>query len=154
VYAFDPAAGTYGFATFLSSSGTWTGATNAVNARLQPGNGVFLQIPAAATLPQTLTFVGNVLVGTNSTGIASGYQIAGSKLPMAGALKTGLGYAPANLDRVYQWNNLSQSYSAAKTFLSSSGTWTPSEPVISVGEGFWLQGHPGSAWTQIYTNTP
>lgn len=154
VYAFNSGSGSYVSATYSSSSATWLGGAN-VAAAMQPGAGFFIQIPASATLPQTLTLVGNVLVGTNSTQIAPAYQILGSKLPVGGGLVSALGYAPANLDKTYQWVPASQTYGSAHTYSAGTSTWLGGgEPTLNVGEGFWLLGHAGSAWTQVLTNTP
>jgi hypothetical protein len=153
VYAYNKNTQGYVFATYLAGTATWANAAN-VNPLIQPGDGFFLQIPAAAAYPQTVTMVGNVLGGTNTYSIFNGYQIIGSKLPIGGGLQTALNYTPVNSDRVYQWFPASQTYSSPKTYLSSSSTWIGGQPQITVGEGFWLQGHVGSAWTQIYTNAP
>lgn len=153
VYAFDPASGTYATATFLSASASWSGGTAAVNAALSLGRGVFVQIPAAAS-PVTVTVVGQVPQGTLNTPVPNNntYAIVSSQVPQAGLVQTELGYAPANLDRVYRYNSAAQNYGAASTYLSGSGTWSGGgQPNVTVGESFWLQGHAGSLWTRNFT---
>jgi hypothetical protein len=120
-----------------------------VNARLQPGQGVFLQIPASATLPQTVTVVGEVKQGALTTPVGAYYQILASQVPQAGTIQTALGYTPATLDRTYQWLPLSQAYGAPKTF--AGGAWQGGEPSLAVGEALFLQGHAGSAWNRNFT---
>jgi hypothetical protein len=148
VYAFDPVAGAYSFATLVG--GAWSGANlAAVNARLQPGQGVFLQIPASATLPQTVTVVGEVRQGALSTPVGAYYQILASQVPQAGLIQTDLGYAPVALDRTYQWLPVAQAYGSPRTF--AAGTWSGGQPSLAVGEALFLQGHAGSAWNRNFT---
>jgi hypothetical protein len=151
VYAFDPASGTYATATFLSATASWSGGTAAVNAALSLGKGVFVSIPSAAA-PVTVTVVGQVPQGTLTTPLnTSGYAIVSSQVPQGGLIQTDLGLTPANLDRVYRFNSVAQTYGAASTYLSGSGTWSGAgQPNVSVGESFWLQGHAGSAWTRTF----
>jgi hypothetical protein len=151
VYAFDPANG-YSFVTYLSSSGTWTGSgLAAVNAACQPGGALFIQIPASASYPQTVTLVGTVLQGSLTNKLASGlYQQVSSKVPMAGGLQTVLDYTPDNLDRVYQWLPASQTYGSAHTYLTGSGTWTAGEPTLQVGESVFLLSHANSVWVNNF----
>jgi len=151
VYAFDPNAGTYANATFLSSSSTWSGNPAAVNAALSLGRGVFVQVPAAAA-PFTVTIVGQVPQGALTTSLnTAGYAIVSSQVPQGGLVQTDLGLSPANLDRIYRFNTAGQAYGAASTYLSSSGTWSGGQPNVPVGEAFWLQGHAGSAWVRNFT---
>jgi hypothetical protein len=151
IYAFDPVAGSFSFATFTAGTLTWIGAVSAVNAALSPGQGVWVQIPASAS-PQTVTVVGEVKQGTLTTPVGSYYQILASQVPQVGGIQTALGYTPANLDRVYRWLPGIQNYDAARTYLSASGTWSGGgEPSVGVGESFWIQGHAGSAWTRNFT---
>jgi hypothetical protein len=153
VYAFWNTTGSYSNSTYLTSTKQW-GGSNGVRVAMNPGNGFFLQIPATAVLPQTLTTVGNVLVGTNSVFLNVGnFQIVGSALPIGGSLKTNLTYNAANLDKVYQWQAGAQTY-AAKTYLTATGRWGGGDVFPKVGEAFWLQSHSGATWTQILTNAP
>ena len=148
-YAFP--GGAYVSATFSAGSGTWIGNVAAANAALQPGGGVFVQIPASASYPQNVTLVGNVLQGSLSTTVAPIYQIISSKVPQAGLIKTDLGLAPANLDKVYQWNSGIQNYGSGKTYSAGGGTWLGGEPNVAVGESFFLLGHAGSLWNRNFT---
>ena len=148
VYAFDPVAGAYSFATLIG--GNWSGANlAAVNAKLQPGQGVFVQIPGSATLPQTLTVVGEVRQGALSTPVGAYYQILASQVPQAGLIQTDLGYTHVALDRTYQWIPTAQAYGSPRTF--AAGVWNGGQPSLAVGEALFLQGHAGSAWNRNFT---
>jgi hypothetical protein len=155
IYAFWNTTGSYSNSTYIASSRIWS-SSNAVKVAMQPGNGFFLQIPATAVLPQTLTTVGNVLIGTNNVFLNVGnYQIAGSSVPIGGSLKTNLTYNAANTDTIYQWQPGSQSYTGGKhVYVASSGRWSTGDAFIKVGEGFWLLSHSGAAWSQVLTNSP
>jgi hypothetical protein len=150
VYTFDPIGATYNFATLIA--GNWSAANiAAVNKGLQPGQGAFVSIPGSASYPQTVTFVGNVMQGSLNTAIGSYYQIVSSQVPQSGGIQTDLTYAPANLDRVYQWLGQAgqQGYGLAHTYVA--GTWGNGEPQVGVGEAVFLQGHGGSAWARSFT---
>jgi hypothetical protein len=122
-----------------------------VNANLQPGYGVFVQIPNSAVLPQNITLVGNVLQGTLTTPIAAAYQVVSSQVPQSGLIQTGLGLAPASTDKVFSWLPLAQNYASAKTYNAGTGTWLGGEPSVQVGEAVVLLGHAGSAWSRNFT---
>jgi hypothetical protein len=148
VYTFDPVAGAYNFATLLG--GNWSGANlAAVNRGLQPGQGVFVQIPASATLPQTVTVVGEVRQGTLATPVGAFYQILASQVPQVVGIQSDLGFAPVATDRVFQWLPVAQAYGSPKTF--AAGNWIGGQPTNSVGEAVFVQGHAGSAWTRSFT---
>jgi len=154
VYGYNPATGTYGIATYLSSTTAWSGGQPNVNNALNPGKGVWVQIPAGSgsPTPVPLTLVGNVVEGTNTLPIRPGFQIMSIIPPISTGLKTGMGLVPSNLDRVYLFNPISKSYSI-RTYLTSTGNWsgTGGEPVPAVGEAFWLQATATNNWTQAFT---
>jgi len=147
VYSFDPVAGTYGIATYSSSTKSWLGAVAAANAALAPGKGVFVQLPAGAT-PQTLTLVGNVVQGSQTIPIAAGFQILSSVAPISGGVKTALGYNPTVLDKFYTYNAVSGLY-VIHTW--SGSIWGGGEPVPAVGEAMFLNAKSANSWTQSFT---
>lgn len=148
VYTFDPIAVNYNFAALIG--GNWSaGNMAAVVKGVQPGQGVFVQIPAAASYPQTLTLVGNVMQGNLNTPVGSYYQILSSQVPQSGGISTALNFTGANLDRVYQWLPGTQTYGPFRAFIA--GNWSPVEPTLAVGEAAFVQGHAGSAWSRSFT---
>jgi len=142
--------------TYLSGTHTFTGTTNVVNAALQPGYGVFVQIPPLPAVAPKLTVVGNVL-GTNGvtntfhTAYPTGLSILASKVPVSGGVSTNLGFVPAaNLDSIQQWNPAAQGYFAKHSWLSGSSSWTGGQPTPAVGEAFFFSAHVASNWTQNF----
>jgi len=141
--------------TYIAGTHSFTGPTNTVNIALQPGFGVFVQVPNAATAP-SLTLVGNVLgttgvTNTFHTAYGTGFTILASKVPVSGGVTTNLGLVPAaNLDSLQQWNPATQSYAPKHTWLSGSSSWTGGQPVPNVGEAFFFNAHVASNWTQSF----
>jgi len=84
IYAFNPATGGYAILTWSGSSWIGTAAKPAVNAALAPGQGVFVNNNSAN--PLTLTLVGQVNQGTNTTPLVAGLQIVSSIPPISAGL--------------------------------------------------------------------
>jgi len=74
-----------------------------------------------------------------------------SKVPLSGGLQTTLLYTPQKGDTVYQYVT---SWATATTYSTKTGNWSPSEPQLALGEGFFLAPTNGPAiasWTQNFT---
>ena len=152
VYGYSSASGTFGIATYASSSGNWVGGQPNVNNALSPGGGVWVQIPGTSGTPTplTLTEVGNVVQGSHDLAVATGFQILSLIPPVSATVKTAFGYPAANLDKIYQYNAVTRAFTI-HTFAASSGVWTAGEPTPAVGEAFWLQSTSAKTWTQSFT---
>jgi len=143
-------------ATYSSAAHAWGGNTNAANVVMQPGQGFFLQIPAAATLPVNLTVVGNVL-GTNgvtntfTTAYPVGFSIIAPKVPLAGGITTALGLNATNGDFVFQFNPATQGYGAKHTWSSAASAWSAGQPTNAVGGGLMYNGKTGGNWVQNFS---
>jgi hypothetical protein len=116
------------------------------NATLNPGEGAFFKSPAATTL----TFVGEVLQGnlTNSLPI-NALAMRSSMVPQAGTA-TALAIPAEAGDFLYKYAG---SYSAY-FFDVDDLVWTPSEPSLNVGEGFFYKKAPAgtkSQWIRNFT---
>jgi len=137
-----------GFNGFYSfNRGAWSAGAN--TATLNPGEGIFLQVPANTNF----TFVGQVLQGSQTNQfIAPGYTLLGSKIPLSGAIQTTLQYIPANGDAVYLYDQtLNAGQGGYNSFLfSTRGGWSPSQPNIAPGVGFFLN-TTQSSWVQNFT---
>jgi hypothetical protein len=158
VYRFN-ADQTYTVATRLP-----TGTFNS-NIVMNPGEGFFFQLPAAAA-PLNITFVGEVPQGSLSNPlIPGGYQIRSSQVPQAlplGRPNSAAGVQtlnfPANVgDIVFRFNGTYTSFSYRQLGMNPAA-WTgagavPDGPVINVGEGFFLFKAAGSpnAWTRTFS---
>jgi hypothetical protein len=130
----------YNIAEYFTSSG-WSGVTPAVTAGLQPGTGFFLKVPAATNI----TLVGNVITGTNTYPVISGYNILAPSAPVAGTLDTTNNFKPNNKDIVDVWNG--SGYNIYEYF--TSGGWSPSDPQLVVGQAIFLKSTTSTNWTQI-----
>jgi hypothetical protein len=130
------------FAPYQKRSTGWTG-TGASTAKLDPGVGFFIENKTGAEL--TVTFVGEVVQGTVSTTYPAGYSLLGSKIPQAGKVETDLKLAAVNGDVVQQLVNGAYVPSTRR-----ATTWTPSEPTIEVGNGFFLSAKTGGTWTRTF----
>jgi len=102
------------------------GAWDAPAMSLAPGEGFFINVPAATTI----TLIGEVSL-SNSKALAAGYNLL--SVPVADAAAGGL--VATEGDVVYQWTG---SGFAAKEYVD--GAWAPSAPTVKVGEGFFLKG--------------
>jgi len=135
----------------------FNGATAEPNYSINPGESVFY-LPAAS---QTVTEVGVALTGTlkNSYFPAAGkIALLGSVSPIGGGLTSVLGYEPNLGDNVYVYG--SGAYNVYSYIAKGSGhpvvyvtNWfngaTAGEPVINVGQGFWLQSAAANSWTEV-----
>lgn len=133
--------------TFITGVGWIPGAVE-----LLPGEGFFLAVDnAVAPNPTTVTFVGEVPQGNLSTPVPNGYSIKASPVPQEGGVTGVLGLTPVSESQIFTWNVVNQSYNDPYTYIQDVG-WIPSDPVIPVGEGFFLL-NPGGAfnWTRNFT---
>ncbi len=142
----------------LAKSKTGVVAWNATNT-LAPGEGAWVNVPTGGLTgtSSNLTTVGQVdqgaLVNTHVPA-AGGYSLVSSMIPLAGGLQTVLGYSnPQVGDQVYQWSITQGKYVINSFTKSKTGVlaWTPAEPSIAVGEGFWLNSQAGGVWSNYFT---
>jgi hypothetical protein len=119
---------------------------------LNPGEAVFYQ-PALA---RTLTFVGEVLQGQLSNTLPLGTKVMRSSMvPQQGLVSTDLGVPFFNGDQLFTYNT-AQNGGGYVTYLYSTddGQWDPSEPTMSVGQGFFYRKAAGANnpnWVRNFT---
>jgi len=113
-----------------------------VTMTLVPGQGFFVNAPSQFTN----TFVGEVMQGSLTNSFPAGFSLLGSQVPQAGGLQTALGYNPVAGDTVYTFNGTTYN-----TITFGRAGWTPAEPSISVGQGFFLNSAAGGLWTRTFT---
>jgi hypothetical protein len=133
--------------TFISDNFAGKGANPPTwgnpNLNLGPGLGYYIYNPSNFVI--NITYVGTVLQGnlTNTVfGTTGNYSMLGSLVPVAGRIQTDLGYQPSGGDVVEIWNQaLSGGLGNFNTYNFSAKThaWTPLEPTIQVGQGFFLE---------------
>jgi len=127
----------------LLASGKWSLNNSVVSNAMNPGAGFFINVAA----PTNVTFVGNVITGTNVYPVVAGYQVVSPSAPVTGAISGagGLGYVPSKNDQVLVWNG--GSYTTHKYLTTSwSGGGTPT---FTVGQAVFLDAVNNTNWTQI-----
>jgi hypothetical protein len=141
VYKFDPATG---YAIYTLDFGSW-GAGDIVE--VTPGEGWWLRNPGTSNL--TVTLVGEVPQGSLTTTLVEGFNLVSSQVPQAGLVSTDLGLPAGEGDAVYVFSPAT-GYSISTV---DFGAWSPSEPSVEVGEGFWVRVAPGNAgdWTRDFS---
>ena len=120
---------TYEFLGFL---GVWS-----PNGSLpfNPGGGAFINNKGTTNIIATI--VGDVPQGTNSNVIIpSNFSIGSSTVPVAGNLIAAMGFPSNDGDQVFKWNGSSYDTYEYLGFLSA---WSPSEPLVKVGESFFIK---------------
>lgn len=128
---------------------TWNGSGWGGNGSvtLNPGEGAFLVNPSSNSIP--ITFVGLVREGSLTLSLTGGQSFIGSMLPKAGYLQTALGYNPNRGDTVFLWNGSSWS---SYLYFRQLNSWTPNEPVLNVGEGFFIKPSTNNVWRENYSS--
>jgi hypothetical protein len=122
---------------------TWSSAANAnVVKSQQPGNGFFIYVPT----PTNVTFVGNVIQGTNSYPVIAGYQIVSSSSPVAGRLEEDLLYTPTLGDVAEVWTGSTFKLHTFNGGVSWSGG---GDPNLTVGAALFLNSASNTNWTQV-----
>jgi hypothetical protein len=163
ILAWNPATQTfYSCQWSYSSKHGWgyNGGINNINAALNPGGAVFVDNPSGSNA--SVTLVGHVLQGTIDIPLTPGLEVTVSDpVPLSGGLQTDLGYQPNtnninNMDSVFLWNPVARSF-IEYTYLHSNRhgwNWTPSDPQISVGQGFFLTPGQTTSWQVNYNVCP
>jgi len=128
-------------ATYSTSGGWSTTSDKFVNGSLQPGVGFFIKTKASTNV----TFVGNVLIGTNTTPVVAGISLLSPTVPVAGTLDTTNGFPIANNNTVNVFNGTGFN---SFTF-SASGGWSPSDPQLAVGQAVFVNVKKSTNWTEV-----
>jgi hypothetical protein len=131
-----------GFSQSILSSGHWTLNNAIVTNAVNPGKGFFVNIPGSVAT--NVTFVGNVITGTNTYPIAAGYQIVSPSGPVAGTIDSTNGYVPSKLDKILVWNG-----SGYAQHIYGGSSWTGGDPQLIVGQSVFLDAVNNTNWTQI-----
>jgi hypothetical protein len=120
---------------------------------LAPGTGFFLNNGGASFVN---TYTGSVAVNVSATGtnqLASGFNLSGSLLPIAGGFTTALNFNPPDGTLLYIYNagNWNTAVIYSGTYYDPS-TFAPlPEPQATVGQGVFINTGSSTAWTQTMT---
>jgi hypothetical protein len=124
---------------------------------INAGQGFFISDPSDTNL----TVTGNVLSGnvTNAYVLPSGtYALVGAQIPYGGDIGTNLNYTPNTGDSILTWGgNGFNTYIYESPKKGSPVAWQllgtgAQDPVISVGQGFFLDPAANTTWVETYTN--
>ena len=144
---------TYDLSTYEEAapgSGSWSNP----NLSLAPGEGMFLKNNASSNI--VVTFVGEVLQGNLSTPLPAGYEIRSSKVPQTGRVTTDLLLPAQDGDQLFKWNGSGGTFDIY-TFEDpgAGGSWSGpgGEPMINVGESFFVRKNASANWTRTF-NVP
>ncbi len=114
---------------------------------LHPGEGAVLQ--TGGTL--ALRFVGQVR-DAFLIPLPHGMAIRSSPVPQSGGITSALAYPGTHLgDQVSQMTDASGTYATYSWNLSA---WTPSEPIIGIGESFWSNKVNEESWKRVFWTWP
>jgi len=111
---------------------------------LSPGEGFLI----SAEAPPSANFIGDVVEGALTNKLPAGLSLCSSIVPRPGPITSALGFPAEEGDTLYQFDLLTQLY---RTHTYFGGTWQPSEPVIGVGEGFWLELGRAKDWVTFFS---
>lgn len=140
-YKFNPGAG-YQTITFDELDGAWTPTGNI---SLAPGEGGFFLNNSGG--PLTLTFVGEVMQGTLNNPLPLGFSIKSSMVPQTADANV-LGIPGLDGDQIFKF--VSGAGYSTFTYDILDGNWTPSVPVINVGEAFFINKTAAETWTRVF----
>lgn len=138
VFKFNPSTG-----SFSSSTKTIIGWTDP-NMTLLPGEAFFLK--NIGTSAFTVTFVGNVNQGSLTNSLVAGFNMVSSQVPQAGLIATDLKAPIVPGEQVFRFNG-----SGYDSFTLTIIGWTPSEPIIDVGEGFFVRKTQAADWSRQFS---
>jgi len=117
---------------------------------INPGEGFFILNPTGS--PVQVTFTGEVLQGSLANPYVAGFSLIGSQVPQAGGLSSVLGFPAADGDTYYSFNSGTQHYNSALAYAGApDNVWFPSEPSVSVAQGFFLSSSAGGSWARTFT---
>lgn len=111
---------------------------------LNPGEGVFINSPEAATL----TFVGEVLYGTQpSVEIPVGWSLVSNPLPIAGTIGN-IDFPATDGDTIFVWAD--GSYSTPNAYDAEYEEWGNMDMSFAVGQGFLVNKTKAGSWVRNF----
>jgi len=111
--------------------------------RFVPGEGAIIFNPTTEYRP--LSFIGNVMQGSFSVPIPSGFSMRSSLVPRPGQLVADLGFPMAEGDVIHVFDREKQDYVLHKF---NADKWATETPVIGVAESFWVAKTIPGTWKQ------
>ena len=143
--------------TYQYSAGSkqWkNGAVNVNNTNLPPGLGFFINAATSFTNVYTGKIVANTGGGTATNALSGNLQPVGSLIPYADVVTNAgtIHLTVAGASTLQQWDQSLQQFKSVFTYAAGSKVWkqgtTVTNPVIKVGEGFFIQAASPTNWVQ------
>ena len=128
----------------LSENGVKAGQWTNTDERLSHAEGAIFFNPTSDY--KSASFVGDVLQGTLSLPIPSGFSVRSSLVPQPGNLLDDLKFPIANGDVIHLFDRERQKY-VLHPF--EDDKWTAGAPVLSVGEAFWVAKTEPGNWRYL-----
>jgi hypothetical protein len=137
--------GAYQIANYDAGLGEWDN-----DFTLSPGEGAFVSNPTAGDV--TVTFVGEIVEGAKVNPLPAGWSMKSSMIPQGGALVSALGFPVADGDGVFTYNTSKTppGYDISN-YDAGLGDWDAGEPVIGVGQAFFLNKAAAGSWDRNFT---
>jgi len=127
--------------TFSDPSQYYDGLGWLPDATLAPGEGAFINAPAATTV----TFVGEVPQGNLTNQISGNYSLLAHIVPQSISLANpSVNFPVLDGDFVLFWDTAAQAFRDPLQYYDGLG-WLPSEPTPAVAEGFFFNTAPAAA---------
>jgi len=117
-----------------------------------PGEAVFVKAPPAAA-PITNTFVGEVMVGSFTNNIGTGFSLIGNIIADGGSV-TNLNFIPPNGTSLLKWKEDGIGGYTSFSKVGFGSGWLPSIPTIDVAQGFFVNATTPFQWVRVFTNAP
>ena len=144
IFKFSP--NTQRFESFIKlANNSWSG-NGAETVTLDPGEGFFLKNNHTEAI--SLIFNAELLLGTLTVQIPAGYSLLASKVPQEGRLESDLKFPAQPGTRVYLYRNGSY---LSYTRRAKSWTGGKGEPILKIGEGFFVYSPVPATWTRQFS---
>jgi len=119
------------------------------NITFGPGEGLFIRNSSGS--PFTLTFVGEVLQGTQTNVMSAGFNIVSSKVPQAGTVDS-LQFPAIDGATIYKYvnNGTGGGGYVSSTYDGLDAAWGPTTPSLAVGESVWARLPSAANWTRTF----
>lgn len=142
VYKYDAPTGNFNIANWDSEFSIWDNSFT-----LGPGEGFWVYNPGT---PWTLTLVGEVMTGQQTVSLLNGFNLISSVVPQEMSLADpASGYVPSPAgESVFTFDNATGNFNISN-YDSEFLIWD-ADPLIHVGEGFWVQRTSPGQWTRTF----
>jgi len=126
----------------INSKGPWGWVDRLMTA--DPGEGLVVNTTSAFEL----RFWGRVQQNCPKKPVGRQLSVHGSMAALSGGVWSALKFPVANGENIYRMTGTDGSYTI---YTYWNNTWSPSEPIIGLGEAFWVNKDKPTTWRQNYS---